>query len=70
MKYKYDSESDVLSIPSKKVLLSIKKEAGDFVLHYDSKDISVYLEILPAHHFLSNAMKTLPKKVVSQALSS
>ncbi len=57
-------------LSSKKDLLSTKKEAGAFVLHYDSKDIPVYLEILPAHHFLSNAMKTLPIKVVIQALSS
>lgn len=70
MKYKYDPESHVLSITLKKKPFQYAREAGDFIVHYDTNDIPVYVEILNAHDFVTHAMKSLPEKMASQTLFS
>lgn len=62
MKFKYDPESDVLAITLKKRPFSYAHEAGDFIVHYDKADTPVYVEILNAHSFLSQATKILPHR--------
>ena len=67
MQYKYDPESDVLSILLKKKPFSYAQEAGDFVVHFDESDTPVYVEILNAHTFIDKANAILPKHVHGSA---
>lgn len=61
MRYKYDPESDVLSVTLKNRPFFYAHEAGDFIVHYDKTDTPVYVEILNAHDFVRNAVKSLPE---------
>lgn len=61
MKYSYDPESDVLSVTISNKAFDYAQELGDFIVHFDKKDKPVYVEILNAQKFLSNATTILPK---------
>lgn len=70
MEYKYDSESDVLSITISNKPFDYAKENGDFIVHFDKKNKPVYIEILNAHSFLKNATITLPKNIRTEIASA
>lgn len=70
MKYKYDPESDILAVTLKDRPFSYAQEAEDFVVHYDDKNTPVYVEILNAHAFLSNALHSLPNETLKETISS
>lgn len=61
MRYKYDSESDVLAVTLTKKPFDYAEEMGDFIVHFDKKGKPVYVEILNASKFIINAATTLPK---------
>ncbi len=61
MKYKYDSESDVLSITVSPTPFDYAKENGDFIVHFDKNNKPIYIEILNAYSFLRNAAISLPE---------
>jgi uncharacterized protein YuzE len=67
MKYKYDKESDVLSVTLHNKPFSYAREAGDFVVHFDKNDKPVYVEILNAHEFLKHASRYIPKSYPAAA---
>lgn len=60
-KLKYDSDSIVLSIFVKKGKLSHAEEAGDVVLHVDSKGNSLYLELINASKIVPMMVQAMPK---------
>lgn len=61
MVYKYDKESDVLSISLAKRPFDYAEEVGDFIVHFDKHDKPVYIEILNAHQFIARATTLFPK---------
>lgn len=66
MDYKYDSESNVLSITVAKTKFDYATELGDLIVHFDKKNRPVYLEILNASKFLVNSVDCLPQAKVEQ----
>lgn len=63
MEYKYDQESDVLSITISHRPFDYAKENGDFIVHFDKDNKPVYIEILNAKAFLKEAAISLPKHI-------
>lgn len=61
MKYKYDPDADILAITLSNKPFDYAEEMGDFIVHFDKKNKPVYVEILNANRFLSNATTILPK---------
>jgi len=61
MKFNYDPESDVLAVKLKNRPFSYAQEAGDFIVHFDTNNTPVYVEILNAHSFLHSATKVVPR---------
>ena len=70
MKYKYDSESDVLAVFLSGRPYLYAKEMGDIVVHFDKKDKPVYLEFLNAHNFLKGLTRSLPKRTQESIFES
>ena len=73
MEYKYDPESNVLSITVSKKPFDYAEEMGDIIVHFDKKNKPVYIEILNANTFLKKAVNVLPKKTqrtITTAISS
>lgn len=73
MKYKYDQESNVLSVTVSKKPFDYAEEMGDIIVHFDKKNKPVYIEILNANTFLKKAVTVLPKKTqktIATAISS
>ena len=68
MEYKYDKESDVLSVSLRNKPFAYAREVGDIIVHFDEKDTPVYLEFLNAHLFLKKAADTLPKSLRNSIL--
>ena len=66
MKYSYDQESDVLAVSISKKPFDYAEEMGDFIVHFDKNDKPVYVEILNASKFVSNAATALPKSSLEQ----
>lgn len=66
MKYKYDPESDVLSVSLSGKPFLYAREMGDVVVHFDKKDEPVYLEFLNAKNFVKNAGESFPKSLKIQ----
>jgi uncharacterized protein YuzE len=62
MDYKYDPESNVLSITISQRPYDYAEEMGDFIVHFDKQNKPVYIEILNANKFLKNAVHILPKE--------
>lgn len=60
MKYKYDKESDILSVFLSDKPFSYAREVGDVIVHYDKNENPVYLEFLNANIFLKKATSALP----------
>ena len=63
MKYKYDSESDVLSVFLSARPYLYASEMGDVIVHFDKKDKPVYMEFLNASRFVKKAGSTFPKSL-------
>lgn len=63
MKYKYDQESNILSIQIKDAPFDYAEEVGDFVVHFDKRHKPVYLEILNAQAFVKKSLTLLPSLV-------
>lgn len=61
MKYTYDSDSDVLAIELSKQPFDYAQEMGDFIVHFTKDGKPVYVEILNARSFITQAAKSLPK---------
>ena len=61
MDYKYDPESNVLSVTVAKTKFDYATELGDLIIHFDKKNRPVYLEILNASKFLLNSVDSLPQ---------
>ncbi len=73
MDYKYDPESNVLSVTISQKPYDYAEEMGDFIVHFDKNNKPVYIEILNANKFLKKAVNTLSKetqKTISDALSA
>ena len=66
MKYKYDPESDVLSVSLSSKPFLYAKEMGDVVVHFDKKDKPVYLEFLNAKNFVKKAGDSMPSRLKLQ----
>jgi hypothetical protein len=62
MEYKFDPESNILSITISKKPFDYAEEMGDIIVHFNKKNKPVYLEILNANTFLQKAVTILPKK--------
>jgi uncharacterized protein YuzE len=62
MEYKYDPESNILSIAISNKQFDYAEEMGDFIVHFDKKKKPVYIEILNANTFIKKAVIALPKK--------
>ena len=69
-KYSYDPESDVMAITLAKRPFDYSREMGGFIVHFDTDDKPVYIEILNAHTFIKQAAVTLPKSIQKELLSS
>ena len=52
MDYKYDPESNVLSVTISQKPYDYAEEMGDFIVHFDKNNKPVYIEILNANKFL------------------
>ena len=61
MKYSYDSDADVLALHMSKEPFDYAEEMGNFIVHFDKKNRPVYIEILHASKFLSEATTILHK---------
>lgn len=68
MQYKYDPESDVLSVTISKKPFDFAEEMGDFIVHFDKNNKPVYVEILNANQFIAKAAQTLPKSAKTSFL--
>ena len=66
MKYKYDPESDVLSVSLSRKPFLYAREMGDVVVHFDKEDRPVYLEFLNARNFVKEAGDSLPSQLKLQ----
>ena len=64
--YKYDSDSDILSVTISKKPFDYAEEMGDFIVHFDKSGKPVYVEILNARSFVKQASTVLPKLPVNQ----
>lgn len=62
MDYKYDPESNVLSVTISKRPFDYAEEMGDIIVHFDKKNKPVYIEILNANTFITKAITVFPKK--------
>jgi len=61
--YTYDPEADVLAMTIHDRPYDHTVEMGDFIVHVDTKDKPVYIEVLNARQFLQHATQTLPPKI-------
>ena len=68
MKYSYDPEGDLLAITLSNTPFEYAEEMGDFIVHFDKKNRPVYIEILNAHKFLTDASIKLPKSTKQELL--
>lgn len=68
MKYSYDKESDVLAVTLSKKPFDYAEEMGDFIVHFDKNNKPVYVEILNASKFITNAATTLPKSSLERII--
>ncbi len=69
MKYSYDKESNILAVTISNKPFDYAEEMGDFIVHFDKKNKPVYVEILNASKFISNAATTLPKSSLERIFS-
>lgn len=63
MKFKYNSEDDILMIELNDKNIDYAEQSGDLIVHFSPKREAVLIEILNASHFLKRAVTKLPKKV-------
>ncbi len=66
MKYNYDSDADVLAFHISKEPFDYAEEMGNFIVHFNKKNQPVYIEILNASKFLSEATTVLPQSTKKQ----
>jgi len=65
-KLNYDPEADVLRIEISDKPIDYAKEMGNFVVHFSSQGLPVYLEILEAKKFLLQSERILEKARISE----
>jgi len=67
MDYKYDSDSDILSVTISKKPFVYAEEMGDFVVHFDKNGKPVYIEILNAKQFTHHAKTVIPSAILNNS---
>jgi len=68
MKYSYDKESDILAITVSQKPFDYAEEMGDFIVHFNKNNKPVYVEILNASKFITNAATILPKSSLERII--
>jgi len=59
LKISYESEADILRVEASTKPIEYATEMGNVVVHFDTNDKPVYVEILDATNFLTQASTTL-----------